>query len=199
MASAAHGANGRNSALIATLKSVCALATWRAASCAVLATRDVSGSMNGKTRATPSTLKAMCASATRRASAVERRLAANAVAQVPILAPSTTGMAPSSGKRPLLHDRQHEPDGRRGGRHARAQHGADEQAHERVACQRHEHLARQLIGGERSQAVVHHLHAEEDEAEAQERLPQILHGAAPARRSRSRSRCRSAGARTAAR
>ena len=60
--------------------------------------------MNGNTSATPSTLKAMCASATRRASAVERRLAANAVAQVPILAPSTMGMAPSRRQEALLHD-----------------------------------------------------------------------------------------------
>ncbi len=42
----------------------------------------------------------MCATATRRASAEERRLAASAVAQVPILAPSTTGKAPSRGSSP---------------------------------------------------------------------------------------------------
>ena len=56
--------------------------------------------MKGKTSATPSTLKAMWATATRRASEVERMLAASAMAHVPTLAPSTTGMAPSSGSSP---------------------------------------------------------------------------------------------------
>src|SRR6266542_1404597 len=56
----------------------------------------VRGWMNGTTSATPSTLKPMCATATRRASEEERRLAASAVAQVPILAPRTIAIAPSS-------------------------------------------------------------------------------------------------------
>src|SRR3972149_5558653 len=77
-ARAATVAKGRNSALMATLKSVWALAIWRAGSAAVCATSPVKGWMKGKTSATPSTLKAMCAAATRRASDEERRLRAHA-------------------------------------------------------------------------------------------------------------------------
>ncbi|MBF8288540.1 MAG: hypothetical protein HW381_1648 [Candidatus Rokubacteria bacterium] len=65
--------------------------------------------MNGKTMATPSTLKAMCATATRRASAEERRLAASAVAHVPMLAPRTMGMAPSSGRSPCWASESRRP------------------------------------------------------------------------------------------
>src|SRR5207247_1266008 len=72
-------------------------------------TRGVKGWMNGNTRATPISLKPMCATATRRASADARRLAASAVAHVPILAPSTIGMAPSSGSSPCWASERRRP------------------------------------------------------------------------------------------
>jgi hypothetical protein len=80
---------------------------------------------------------------------------------------------------PLLAERKGEADGRGRGGHARAQRRADQEAEERVAGQGHQHLAGQLVVGEGGEPVVHDLHAEEDEAEAEHHLPQALDQAAP--------------------
>ena len=72
-----------------TLNSVLAFAICRVRSGAVAVTRCAKGARNGRNSRTPNTLKSRCAQATRRASAGERRLARNAVAQVPMFAPRT--------------------------------------------------------------------------------------------------------------
>ena len=173
--------------LIATLNSVCALAICRAASGAVSATRRVSGSMNGNTSATPSTLNAMCATATRRASAVERRLAANAAAQVPMFAPSTTGMAPSQPEQVLMGEGQHEPDGRRGRRHGRAQPRAPASrpmngfAASATSTWR---VSGCSASGARPSFITRM--PRKRKPKPRMRLPHVLRGAAPARRSRQR-------------
>jgi len=73
---------------------VWALAIWRAGSAALAATTAVNGPMNASMSAAPSSLKAMWATATRLASAVAPTDAVSAVAQVPMLAPSTMATAP---------------------------------------------------------------------------------------------------------
>ena len=96
MTRAAAGVNGRKSRLMPRLKKVWALATCRAGSAAVIATSPEKGAMNGNSRAAPSTLNAMWATATRLASAVAPIDEASAVAQVPMLAPTTMATAPGS-------------------------------------------------------------------------------------------------------
>ena len=102
MARAATDAKGRNTRPMPTLKNVWALATWRAGSPVLMATRAVNGPMNGSTRATPPSLNPMWATATRLASALAPIEAISAVAQVPTLAPSTSVTAPGRWSSPSL-------------------------------------------------------------------------------------------------
>ena len=90
---AASGWKGRNTREIATLKKVWALAIWRAGSAELAATSVTNGSRNGSTIATPRSLKPTWAAATRRASVDEPSEAVRAVTQVPMLAPRTSGSA----------------------------------------------------------------------------------------------------------
>ena len=183
MTRAAHGAKGRKSALIATLKNVCVFAICRAGSPAVTATRLARGWMNGKYEGDAQHLEGDVRDGDTprvgggaQARGQRRRARADVGAQ-------DDGDGAVERQEPLLGEREHEADRRDGGCHARAEDRAQEEPQAGIARERHQHLARELAVRHGRHRLGHDAHAEKDEAEAQHGLPEALHEPAPAKES----------------